>query len=89
MIPDVYYIVKVNKKYLEVCVLMVSVGIKEAESLSWAAPVLDLMYLSSLILTGNAGSTMLYNSNSCLLELLSEVINDSFLKHQLKFTAMK
>lgn len=84
-----YYIVKVNKKYLEVCVLMVSVGIKEAESLSWAAPVLDLMYLSSLILTGNAGSTMLYNSNSCLLELLSEVINDSFLKHQLKFTAMK
>lgn len=52
-------------------------------------PVFDLIYLSSLIITGNAGNTVHHNSNSSLLELLSEVIIDSFLKHQLKLITMK
>lgn len=68
---------------------MVNVSIKEAEFLSWVAPVFDLIYLSSLIITGNAGNTVRHNSNSSLLELLSEVIIDNFLKHQLKLITMK
>lgn len=53
--------------YFEVCVTMVSVSIKEAEFLSWIALVLDLVYLSSLILIGNAGNSNVLYSNSSLL----------------------
>lgn len=46
----------VNEIYFEVCAIMVNVSIKEAEFLGWVVPVFDLMWLSLLIITENAGN---------------------------------
>lgn len=46
----------VNEIYFEVCAIMVNVSIKQVEFLCWGVPVFDLMWLSLLIITENAGN---------------------------------